>query len=68
MKKREKKQEEAKERVRLAGEYSPQEQLRRLDERLGVGIGAKKEHARLLLKAAAGSWIKKMEIILIVGK
>lgn len=37
----------AKERQEAAAQREPQEQLRRLDERLGVGVGAKKERARL---------------------
>jgi hypothetical protein len=31
-----------------AAKRTPQERLRRLDERLGVGIGAKKERGRIM--------------------
>lgn len=39
----------AEERARLAASRSPREQLELLDRRLGVGVGAKKERARLKL-------------------
>ena len=38
--------------IRLAAERSQKEQLRRLDERLGKGVGAKKERARLAARLA----------------
>lgn len=41
------KQQAAQERQKMAAERTPEEQLRRLDERLGKGMGAKKERVRL---------------------
>jgi len=40
-------QREAQERKVLRGKRTPMEQIRLLDERLGVGKGAKKERAKL---------------------
>jgi len=52
MKPKEQKQEEAKKRSESSNNRTPEEQLRRLDEKFGVGIGATKERARLRYKIA----------------
>lgn len=41
---------DAAERAAAAGELTPQQKLERLDRNLGVGVGAKKERARLAAK------------------
>jgi len=47
-KNRNQRQEEAKQRIDLRNQRSPEEQLRLLDNKLGTGKGAKKERARLI--------------------
>jgi len=51
--KREKKRLEAEQRQRHYDNLSPAEKIRRLDERLGKGVGAKKERSKIMQK-----WIK----------
>jgi hypothetical protein len=43
-------QEEAIERQELSGAMTPEQRLKALDERLGVGVGAVRERARLQAK------------------
>jgi len=47
MKTMDQKRQEAKERDEAAKNRTPEEQLRRLDEKFGVGVGAKRERDRL---------------------
>lgn len=46
---KERRQEEAGERLAISGAMTPIQRLHALDERLGVNVGAKRERARLLL-------------------
>lgn len=45
-------QEEAAERAKFRSELTPEQQIARLDRRLGVGVGAKQERARLAKQIA----------------
>lgn len=50
MKTQEVRRKEAKERIEAVKDLTPTQRLARLDERLGPGVGAKKERARLAEK------------------
>lgn len=51
----------AEERATAAAKRTPQEQLDILDKRLGVGVGAKKERAKLKAKIEATKEVAEME-------
>ncbi len=51
---------EAEERKAAWDAYTPEQQLRMLDERLGEGVGAKKQRAKLLAKIEEAEKSKKL--------